>query len=158
MYRKVGCSKAVPTVSGHILEGTGEATRGSDNKFKFDSVIRVLMTFVFRDMEPRHWVNGARRFETVQRSHLEGSLVLFGRTTFQNETCTMSGKVGHQLQRHAAPYYRITESSTAPRRKPPHTQSVCTWLRQSAALFVGANTSVDDLSNRPCDNLKTGVM
>ena len=63
---KDGYTKAVKTTSAHQLEASGETTRSGDIKFKFDSVISVLMTFVFFwDTEPRNWVIGARRFETA---------------------------------------------------------------------------------------------
>jgi len=61
---KDGYTKAVTTTPEHQLDVSGETTRSGDIKFKFDSVISVLMTFVFFwDMEPRNWVTGARRFE-----------------------------------------------------------------------------------------------
>jgi hypothetical protein len=63
---KDGYSKAVTTTSAHQLEARGETIRIGDIKFKFDSVINILMTFVFFwDTEPRNWVIDARRFETA---------------------------------------------------------------------------------------------
>jgi hypothetical protein len=115
----------IPTtlyISSYEINSVTEQTRGMGSPFSCN-------------VAPRHWVIGVRRFDYSLVVASSRVVMSDEDSTLEGGTTTLSRNVGHQPPSRAATHPRITETSSAPLRKPKNSQAWSLFCNHYGNIF-----------------------